>query len=54
MLLRRLAKFDPTIAHYNVFVTTVIERYSATIIEHRTAESRSHQRLRWFAESTGR
>lgn len=44
ILLRRLDKFDPSVAHYNAFVTTVIERYSATILEHRCAESRSHRR----------
>lgn len=44
VLVRRLDKFDPSVAHYNAFVTTVIERYSATILEHRRAESRSHSR----------
>lgn len=44
ILLRRLDKFDPSVAHYNAFVTTVIERYSATILEHRRAESRSYSR----------
>lgn len=44
ILLRRLDKFDPSVAHYNAFVTTVIERYSATILEHRCAESRFHRR----------
>jgi RNA polymerase sigma-70 factor, ECF subfamily len=44
ILLRRLDKFDPSVAHYNAFVTTVVERYSATILEHRQAESRSHSR----------
>ena len=44
ILLRRLGKFDPAIAHYNAFVTTVIERYCATILEHRSAESRTHRR----------
>ena len=44
ILLKRLDKFDPAVAHYNAFVTTVVERYSATILEHRRAESRSHRR----------
>lgn len=44
VLLRRLEKFNPQLAHYNAFVTTVIERYSATILEHRRAESRTHRR----------
>jgi RNA polymerase sigma factor (sigma-70 family) len=44
VLLRRLDKFDPKVAHYNAFVTTVIERYAATILEHRRAESRCHRR----------
>ena len=40
-LLRRLRKFNPSIAHYNAFVTTIVERYTATIIEHREAEMRT-------------
>ena len=44
ILFKRLDKFDPAVAHYNAFVTTVVERYSATILEHRRAESRSHRR----------
>lgn len=44
MLIRRFDKFDPSVAHYNVFVTTVIERFTATIIEHREAESRAPER----------
>lgn len=44
VLVKRLAKFDASIAHYNAFVTTVIERYCANLIEHETAESRSPNR----------
>ncbi len=44
LLLRRFDKFDPSVAHYNVFVTTVLERFTATIIEHREAESRAPER----------
>jgi RNA polymerase sigma-70 factor (ECF subfamily) len=44
ILLRRLEKFDPAVAHYNAFVTMVIERHAATILEHRAAKSRSHRR----------
>ena len=44
VLLKRLDKFDPAVAHYNAFVTTVVERYTATILEHGRAESRSHRR----------
>jgi RNA polymerase sigma-70 factor (ECF subfamily) len=41
IVLRRLIDFDPARAHYNAFVTTVVERYTATILEHRAAEKRS-------------
>jgi RNA polymerase sigma-70 factor, ECF subfamily len=44
VLLRRLDRFNPSLAHYNAFVTTVIERYSATILQHRRAESRTYRR----------
>ena len=36
-LLRRLAKFDPEIAHWNVFVRTVLERRAASLIAQRRA-----------------
>ena len=51
-LLRRLSKFDPAIAHYNAFVTTVVERYSATLIAHQRAESRDYSRLGRSLNST--
>jgi RNA polymerase sigma-70 factor (ECF subfamily) len=44
IVLRRLADFDPRRSHYNAFVTTVVERYTATILEHHAAEKRSHCR----------
>jgi RNA polymerase sigma factor (sigma-70 family) len=44
ILLRRLADFDATRAHRNAFATTVVERYAATILEHRSAEMRTHRR----------
>jgi len=44
LLIRRFDKFNPSVAHYNVFVTTVLERFTATIIEHREAESRAPER----------
>lgn len=44
LLLRRLGKFNPSVAHYNAFVTTVVERYVATILQHRAAEMRTHER----------
>ena len=44
VLLRRLGKFDPSVAHYNAFVTTVVERYAATILQHGSAEMRTHRR----------
>ena len=40
-LLKRLRKFNPSIAHYNAFATTVVERCAATMIEHRAAERRA-------------
>jgi RNA polymerase sigma-70 factor (ECF subfamily) len=39
--LQRLPKFDPQVAHYNVFAKTVIERCVASIIHHRKAKRRS-------------
>lgn len=44
IVLRRLAHFDASRAHRNAFVTTVVERYTATILEHRSAEMRTHRR----------
>jgi RNA polymerase sigma factor (sigma-70 family) len=44
VLLRRLGQFNHRVAHYNAFVTTVVERYVATILEHRSAHMRTHQR----------
>ncbi len=44
VLLRRLGQFNHRVAHYNAFVTTVVERYVATILEHRAAHMRTHQR----------
>ena len=40
-LLRRLAKFDPDIAHWNVFVRTVLERRSASLVAQRQTRIRA-------------
>ena len=34
-VLRRLASFDPHVAHWNVFVRTLLERHAATLVEQR-------------------
>lgn len=39
-LLERYEKFDPEVAHWNVFVTTVVERHVATILERQSASKR--------------
>jgi DNA-directed RNA polymerase specialized sigma24 family protein len=44
IVLRRLADFDPGRSHYYAFVTTVVERYVATILKYYSAEMRTHQR----------
>lgn len=44
IVLRRLADFDPCRSHYNAFVTTIVERYTATILEHRSAGKRAVHR----------
>jgi hypothetical protein len=44
LLVKRLPKFDASIAHFNAFVTTVVERFCASLIEHQTAKSRSPKR----------
>jgi RNA polymerase sigma factor (sigma-70 family) len=41
IVLRRAADFDPSRSHYYGFVTTVVERYTATILEHQGAEKRT-------------
>lgn len=40
LLVRRLDRFDPAVAHYNAFVTTLLNRYCATLIEQRQAQMR--------------
>ena len=44
IVLRRMPDFDARRAHYNAFVTTVVERHTATILEHRAAGKRSQCR----------
>lgn len=44
VVLRRLPDFDPCRSHYNAFVTTVVERFVATILQHRSAEMRTYRR----------
>jgi RNA polymerase sigma factor (sigma-70 family) len=39
-LLRRFSKFDPRIAHWKVFVRTVIERRAATLVRQRCLQGR--------------
>jgi len=41
IVLRRMSDFDSRRAHYNAFVATVVERHTATILEHHTAGKRS-------------
>jgi DNA-directed RNA polymerase specialized sigma24 family protein len=44
IVLRRAADFEPRRSHYNAFVTTVVERYTATIIERHEAWKRTYRR----------
>jgi RNA polymerase sigma factor (sigma-70 family) len=39
-LLKEANAFDPKVAHWNVFVVTVVERYAANLLRHRRAEKR--------------
>lgn len=39
-LLRRLAKFDPQVAPWNVFVRTLVERHAATLVMRRRSQLR--------------
>lgn len=43
-LWQALEKFDPEIAHYNAFVTTVVERHAASLIRKRLAKKRNPDR----------
>lgn len=43
-LWQALEKFDPEIAHYNAFVTTVVERHAASLIRQRLAKKRNPDR----------
>jgi RNA polymerase sigma factor (sigma-70 family) len=43
-LWQALEKFDPEIAHYNAFVTTIVERHAASLIRRRLAKKRNPQR----------
>ncbi len=49
-LLRRLAKFDPDIAHWNVFVRTVLERRAASLVARRQASIRASSAVDSFIE----
>lgn len=40
-LWQALEHFDPAIAHYNAFVTTVVERHAASLIRRRLAKKRN-------------
>jgi RNA polymerase sigma-70 factor (ECF subfamily) len=44
-LLQRWPFFNPNVAHRNVFTTTVIERFVATILRDKQAEKRDHRRV---------
>jgi RNA polymerase sigma-70 factor, ECF subfamily len=44
-LLQRWPSFNPNVAHRNVFTTTVIERFVATILRDKQAEKRDHRRV---------
>ena len=43
-LLKQLSAFDPGEAHWHVFVTTVVERYAASLLRDKRAEKRDHRR----------
>jgi RNA polymerase sigma factor (sigma-70 family) len=43
-LWQALEQFDPEIAHYNAFVTTIVERHAASLIRRRLAKKRNPQR----------
>lgn len=40
-LLCRLSKFDPDVAHWNVFVRTLVERHAATLVTQRRVRIRA-------------
>lgn len=48
-LLRRLGSFDPQVAHWNVFVRTLLERHAATLVA-RAYYSVNHARLIRFCD----
>ncbi len=50
-LLRRLSSFDPEIAHWNVFVRTLVERHTATLIAERRTKIRTTDGALDLAES---
>ena len=41
-LIERFEQFDSAVAHWNVFVTTIVEHAVVAILEHRGAEKRGH------------
>lgn len=43
-LFERFEQFDPEVAHWNVFATTIIERQVATMLRQRSAEKREYCR----------
>lgn len=44
-VLQSLPSFDPSKAHRNKFITTVVERYVANILRNKQAEKRDHRRI---------
>jgi RNA polymerase sigma-70 factor (ECF subfamily) len=50
LLLRRLASFDPHVAHWNVFVRTLLERHAATLIEQRRVRAQAQEAVEAPAE----
>jgi len=43
LVVRRVRNFDPQVAHWNAFVTTIVERRVATILEARRSQKCEHQ-----------
>lgn len=50
-LFRRLPKFNPQVAHWNVFVRTLVERHTATLATQRLKAKRALQRVEPRAEA---
>jgi RNA polymerase sigma-70 factor, ECF subfamily len=44
-VLQSLPSFNPHQAHYNVFITTVVERYVANVLRNKQAKKRDYRRI---------